>query len=323
MSELDLKNLEDYETVGRWLKYVFSSGIRSQSTMKTYLHFLKRFCVFMQLNPDKLIEDRIENLNAKDEQTKRIHEEKLGLWRDSMEADRDKNGKPKKPLARGSVVTAHNIIKSFYYSNYAELIAKSPKSWRTRESSMIVPSHEQLAQMLKRSKRPRDSAIIICLAQSGISIQDFCELIPYGNIKVELEQGIEPLHVPMNRQKLGQHPYDTFFGANAIEYLQTYLKDLNPKPKDLVFPLSARAIEHIVKKTSIRASMKTPITPHRLRAFFNTYMCLSFHSEAKHIPVVDYWMGHVLPYGGAYMVPPLPDQRKLYKDHESAISIPT
>jgi len=32
-------------------------------------------------------------------------------------------------------------------------------------------------------------------------------------------------------------------------------------------------------------------------------------------------MGHILPYGGAYMVPPIESQRELYKAHEEAVSI--
>jgi len=296
--------------VERWFDLVFQSGIRSESTEKTYRHFLNRYCTFTAKTPDQLIAERREHLESKDEMIKRQHEELLGKWQDSMEEE---------GLARGSVVTAHNIICSFYYANYAALIVKSPKSWKTRPSSEVVPSPEELARMLKRSKGLRDRTIIICLAQSGVSLEDFRELILFEKIKDELERGIEPLHLPMIREKI-KKKYSTFLGVDALEQLKPFVKDV--KPKGPVFQLSQRAIEYIVLKTSIRAGLKIPITPHRLRAFFSTYMGLSFHTEqANHIPLVEYWMGHKLPYKGTYMVPPLEIQRTLYKQHEWGISV--
>jgi len=304
--------------VERWFDLVFQSGIRSTSTQQTYTHFLNRYCEFAGKTPDQLIAERREHLLSKDEMTKRQHEELLGKWQDSMEKG-EKDGKKVKPLARGSVVTAHNIICSFYYANYAALVVKSPKSWKTRPSSEVVPSPEELARMLKRSRSLRDRTIIICLAQSGVSLEDFRELILFEKIKDELDRGIEPLHLPMMREKI-KKKYDTFWGVDALEQLRLFVKDV--KHKGPVFTLSQRAIEYIVHKTSVRAGLKPPITPHRLRAFFSTYMGLSFHTEqANHIPLVEYWMGHKLPYKGTYMVPPLEIQRTLYKQHEWAINV--
>jgi integrase len=318
---LENKTQSGETSVDRWMKYVFSSGIRSKSTEKTYMHFLRRFCNFTGKTPDQLIEERKQHLKSDNETIKRQHEELLGKWRDSMEQDQNK------PLARGSVVTAHNVIKSFYLANYVPLIAKSPKSWKTRQSSLIIPSLEQLSQIIQKTESLRDKTMILALAQSGISLEDFQQLIRYGTVKQELESGTEPLHLSMNRAKLGVFNYDTFLGVSTLEYLQQYVKQETFKEEDLLFPVSAREIEYIVKRASIRADMDPWITPHRLRAFFSTNMQMSFHTTAaKHVPLVDFWMGHKQPYGGTYMIPPVdggPEggQRKIYKDHEYAVSI--
>jgi integrase len=332
---LELKDLHDYDSVERWLQYVSASGIRSEATEKLYLYFLGRFCQFTKKDPDQLIEDRKQQLKNDDVTIKSEHEHYLAMWQEEIAT----KGPNRKALARGSIVTGHNIIKSFYLANLVPLVSKSPKSWKTRESSSIVPNQEQLALILKRAKRLRDKTVIICLAQSGISLEDFNELIIYGNIKDELEGGIEPLHIAIERQKIGHYKYDTFLGVNALEYLNQYVKETKPKPKSRVFSLSPRGIEYVVEKASSRAGMDPHITPHRLRAFFSTYMGLSFHTEhAKHLPLIEYWMGHRLPYAGTYMIPPvdgsivvkdpttgkpeqIPCQRKLYKDHEYAISV--
>ena len=312
------EDLHEYPAVERWLNYVYSSGIRSKSTEKTYLHFLRRFCVFTNKTPEDLLEERKEHMKSDDETVNNQHEVLLQQWRDSMEQD------PKRPLARGSVVTAHNIIRSFYLAQGTKLaiLAKSPKSWKTRESSSFVPTPQQFAKIMKKAKNLRDQTYIICLAQTGISLEDFTELIFYGNIKSELEQGTEPLHVPMKRQKIGEHKYSTFMGADSLDYLRRYLKDSHFKDQEPIFSLSPRAIEYIVKRTSIRAGLKPHMTPHRERAFFSTYMCLSFHTQdTKHLLLVEHWMGHKLPYAGTYMVPPVDIQRSIYKQHEYAISI--
>jgi integrase len=313
------EDLHSYSSVERWLNYVYSHGIRSTSTEKTYLHFLRRFCVFTGKTPDELIEERKEHMKSDDATVNSQHELLLQNWRDSMEQD------SRRPLARGSVVTAHNIIKSFYLaqgSKLLELVAKSPKSWKTRESSNVVPSPQEFAKIMKKAKNLRDQTYIICMAQTGISLEDFTELIFYGNIKRELEQGIEPLHVPMKRQKIGEHKYDTFLGEDSLSYLKRYLKDSHFKDQEPIFSLSPRAIEYVVKRTSIRAGLKPHITPHRLRAFFSTYLGLSFHTQdTKHLLMVEHWMGHKLPYAGTYMVPPVDIQRSMYKKHEYAISI--
>ena len=314
----NLEDLHSYSSVERWLNYVYSSGIRSTSTEKTYLHFLRRFCVFTGKTPDELIEERKADMKSDDETVNTKHELLLQQWRDSMEKD------PVHPLARGSIVTAHNIIRSFYLAQGSKLaiLAKSPKSWKTRESSSVVPSPQQFAKMMEKAKNLRDQTYIICLAQTGISLEDFTGLILFGNIKSELEMGIEPLHVPMKRQKIGEYKYSTFLGADSLEYLHKYLKDSHFKDNEPIFNLGPRAVENIVKRTSIRAGLKPHVTPHRMRAFFSTYMGLSFHTQdTKHLLLVEHWMGHKLPYAGTYMVPPVDIQRQIYKQHEYAISI--
>lgn len=312
---------EKYSSVERWFEDVFSSGIRSKSTEKTYLHFLGRYSKFVGMTPDELINARRQDLRSTELFIQRQHEELLIKWRNHLE---EKEG-----LARGSIVTANNIIKSFYKANYAPLILKAPKSWKTRIRT--VPTPEELGLIVEKGCRNnRDKAITMCLSQSGVSLEDFLALITYEKIKDEFERGIEPLHLPMERTKI-KKTYDTFFGTNAIEYLTRYLKEVKPKPNRPIFTISARGVEYIVERASKRVQLDPHVTPHKLRAFFNTYMVLSFHGgDVKHIPIVEYWMGHVIPYKGAYLVPPVdspegsetPSQRKLYKEHEWAVSIP-
>lgn len=325
--------LKEQKSVTKWLNFVYGTGIHSQSTENTYLHFLRRYAAFMKKTPDEIIAERDEQLQHKEDKSiQRKHEEKIQEW--LRELEKPKNGKA---LSRGTAVTAHNTIASFYNANYVPLISKSPKLWATRIKN--VPTPEELAKMIKISRgRAQRKAVIICLAQTGISLKDFRELITYKLIKQEFDAGTEPLHLLMERQKT-KKKYDTFLGIDAIEILREYLGKEIPNSNKCIFDESQRTIQYIVEKASRRAGLKPYITPHNLRSYFSTYLSLSFHgAHSEHIPLVDYWMGHALPYKGAYMVPPvdLPDtpivtedgekilkgQRQLYKEHEWAISLP-
>lgn len=226
-------------------------------------------------------------------------------------------------------MTAHNAIKSFYGANYVELISKTPTHMLTRIKK--VPTPEELAKIIKVARKPRDKAIIMCLAQTGISLRDFLEVFTFNNVSKEFNSGVEPVHVKMRRHKIGEKRYDTFLGSDSVRFLKEYFGEKMSIEKVPVFSEAKRTVQYIVEKVSRRAMLsasptgQTHVTPHGLRAFFSTFMTLSFTRESshtKHIPIVDYWMGHVLPYGGAYMVPPIKDQRELYKAHENAISLP-
>jgi len=303
--------LKRYSSVKRWLSHVFADGVRSQSTEKTYLHFLQRYCRFVGMAPDQIIEERRKQLKSPDEFIRRQHEELLTDWRNYLE---ERCG-----LARSSVVTALNIIKSFYKASYVPLQIKSPKSWPATERK--VPTREELAKMIETCRRYRDRALIMFLSQSGISLKDL-SLVKYSTIREEFEGGVEPIHIPIERTKTKTR-YDTFIGSNTIEFLKGYFKENKPRLNRPVFNTAIRTIQYIVKTVSIKAGLKPHTSPHKLRAFFNTYMSLSFHeSHSEHIPLVEYWMGHKLPYKGAYMVPPVAQQRELYRKHEYAISLP-
>jgi len=206
------------------------------------------------------------------------------------------------------------VIKSFYNSNYVPLKVRSPKSWPSTRRK--VPSPEELARMVDVTPQMRDKAIIICLYQSGISVGDFLG-ITYEMVKEQLESGVEPIHLPMERSKV-RKPYDTFLGADSIIHLKKYLEKARRKPSDPLFPVSPRTVENIVKKSSIKAGVKPYSTPHCLRKAFSTRLKLDNCPDE----LVEYWLGHKLRYGGAYFIPPIESQREIYRKHEHAISIP-
>ncbi len=153
--------------------------------------------------------------------------------------------------------------------------------------------------------------------------------ITFGQIKEEFEKGLEPLHIHIVRKKT-MTEHDTFLGQDGLTFLRLYVAEVSPEKTDALFPLTSRTVETIVKTRSIKVGIAPPVTPHRLRSFFKTYLTLIKVPEE----VVEYWMGHRQRYSGAYMIPPvdidsndpnfstdIPSQRTLYKENEWVISI--
>lgn len=306
-----MSDLEKYPTVTRWLNKVTGSGIESSQTKKLYLHFLSRYCLFLKMGPDEIIAEHRANIRSDDEFQQRLHEEKMLAFTQFLE----KKGK----LARSSIVTAQNTIKSFYKANYVELQAQPLKSWAATKRS--VPTQKQLKDMVETCSRDRDKALILFLAQTGLGIGSLPG-ITYGDVKHELDHNVEPLHLHLVRGKT-MTEHDTFLGSDGIQYLKMHLFDTKPAKDEPVFKLTPRTVEYIVKGASKKAKIDPPVTPHRLRSFFKTYLTLN----KVPVEIVEYWMGHAVAYQGAYMVPPvdsdsdIPSQRKLYAENEWVLSI--
>lgn len=305
------RELEKYPTVVRWINKVIGSGTESSQTKELYLHFLNRYSNFLKMNPDQIIAEHRVNVKSDEEVQQRLHEEKLLAFESYLE----KKGK----LARSSINTAHNIIKSFYSANYADLKAQPLKTWAATRRS--VPTPDQLRGMVESAESYRDKAVIMFLAQTGLGVEDF-QAITYGQIKDEFEQDVEPLHIHLVREKT-KTEHDTFLGKDGLLYLKLYLAQTEPKKNDLIFNLTARTVEYIVRGASERAGIDPHVTPHKLRSFFKTYLTLN----KVPVEIVEYWMGHRVAYSGAYLVPPVdttgdvPSQRKLYRENEWILSI--
>lgn len=82
------------------------------------------------------------------------------------------------------------------------------------------------------------------------------------------------------------------------------------KPK--LFGVTDRHMAFMVKKIAVKAgvgSAEASIRLYSFRKFFNTYMVLAGVASS----LTEYWMGHSLGrVRGAYLVPPVQEQVKVY-----------
>jgi integrase len=81
---------------------------------------------------------------------------------------------------------------------------------------------EHLKEFVSKAPTIRDKTLIICMLQSGLAVNEICEL-NYGDIADEYEGGIMPICIELVRKKTGV-PFKTFFGRDTLKYLWLYLQ---------------------------------------------------------------------------------------------------
>ena len=190
---------------------------------------------------------------------------------------------------------------------------------------------EQIKTFVDSAPTFRDKAIIACLFQSGLGVNELSQL-DYGNIEDEYEKGVTPICLKLVRQKTGVE-FKTFLGRDALKYLRLYLqtrkhltsesplftklgsaKRITTSAIQQRFSEIAKDLPFVKKKDLLGFN---PVRPHSLRAAFKSRLTNKISDD-----LIEFWMGHTL--GGvkdAYLNMPTKDLRELYMDAEKHLAL--
>jgi len=295
---------ERYESVQRWLTRLRKKG-DSINTRDMYLRSLRRFCEYAEMTPDMLIEERDMDIRSGDRFERRHAEERLDGWFVELE---------KQGLARSSCVAYYNAIRSFYRHNYMELqSSEAPSSWPSKNKPGL--SREELTALVKEAeKKLVYKAYILCQVQSGVGVSDLLRL-NVADVKDQLDG--EYIHLRLlrgKRKELGW--FDTFFGRMSTQALREYLSTRKGlKSSSRLFPYTRRGVNKFLGSLSYNARISFEVSSHDLRKFFATQLKLArVNDPAFNETLVEYWQGHSLgKVKGAYFIPPVKEQLRLYK----------
>ena len=327
-----------YETVKRFCTYLTSNTTGAKSTYKCYMRSLFRYTEYTDMDPDQLIEQRMDDLQSTDIRVKRKHEDlAMGYF-----------GKLTGTLSRMNSVVHLEAVKTFYRANHVPVDLRVPKMWVERQEK--VPTLEEVRQMVEVSSSPLQRAVIIVSAQSG-QRAGIISGLKYYMVKDQLELGQSPLAVPIHpniKNRYGERvnkrrlTYSFFIGQDSVEALVTYLKFqksvfgdihdddflfVSEKPfQGRKIPLDVDAINRLVKRAAIAAGiMKRPeageralIHHHCLRKFYQTSMEQAGVAKSW----FDYMMGHKI--GGndaAYSKPTVDQLQEAYLRAEKYLSV--
>jgi len=294
-----VENLDVYGSVKKWFTKLEaksrSGDFNKSSSKRAGLYWLGKYLTFLSTtpnrptNPDTLIAERLNQKPSSNIETRRIQEEYFEQWIVQLKRDE---------YSPNSIATATGIVRSFYKANYGSLEEVSTiRPHKVR--AFKVPSPKDLKKMCDQAPLPLKTWIL-CQKDSGLGNADLQGLSlsnlssEFGTIKTQLKKGTIPIHIEINRGKTGERT-DSFFGPNSVKVLKEYVNvgggrifrsSINPNR-----PISIRAIQQQVKSLAIKAKVATrevPVTPYKLRVFFNTYMKMAGVNES----VVERMMGH-------------------------------
>lgn len=311
---VESQSLEGFESVERWLTRLGKKS-GSPNTRRVYLHHLAKFCDYLGMTPDGLVAERRRDLEDRDEVVRRRAEERLDRWFMELE---------KRSLSRNSCVLAYNAVRSFYKANYLQLVAEdAPSAWPKKNKPGLT--REELGLLLKYAEKPLHRAYILCQAQSGLGVSDLLRLT-WDDVKRQVENGSDHIHLRLLRGKEKQLGFfDTFFGRMATKALTEYLltrRELEPSSR--LFPCTARNVNNFLARLSGEAVLDWKVSSHDLRKYYATNLKLArVNDPAFNETLIEYWQGHSLgKVRGAYFVPPVEEQLRLYKIAQQRLEPP-
>lgn len=220
-----------------------------------------------------------------------------------------------------------------------------PRPTRKTENRKLNIRQGQVRRLVEHSKTTRDTAIILCLWQSGMSVGDLLRL-DVGDIMVEdpIRGSLDdpPLLIKLVRKKAGVE-YRTCFGRDACKALKRYLderqrkrgevnrgdplfvqerrkngayKRLDVGAVDMVFKRIASR-SGLVSKERMKEADMNPARPHALRSGFSS----ALKEEEVNQTIIDGLMGHAVSYDSAYHNFTDEQLRNIYKKHEDVLSV--
>jgi integrase/recombinase XerD len=187
----------------------------------------------------------------------------------------------------------------------------------------------------------RDKAIILFMFQGGFDVSTLSSL-NYGDIARELKDGEDPLMITVVREK-EEVEYFTFVGKDSIDAITAYLDERRHKREELTYQsplflkegkmklkgerITTNLVQNMLRDVAILSGVVSeeemdsadinPARPHALRAGFSTVLRLNGFSDV----LVEFMLGHSVPYGGAYLIPPPEKIREMYREIEPQLSI--
>ena len=318
-----------FKTVKRWRAGVVSDTSGSAKTEMKHLNYLIKFCEHIGMNPDEIIEARIQDLTSADPTARYRFEDEVKGCSAKLKTE---NGYY---VAR-EVTTS---MKSFFQHNHVPLAMKSPKM---KDPETYTPTKEAIEKLYRAATPGWERSRISFTFQSGAR-RGSLRFMKYKHIKRDFEAGVIPVHIHLNKEevKAQYFGYDTFIGKQAVEDLRLALelrkRGTRKMPKEKISdesPLFPKENTHVIEpcdetafttffvSLSRRAclSEEETITPHAIRRATETSL------EASNM-IPQNWIDHIMGHrpsgaqGKHYSRPTVEQLRAAYAKAESYLTL--
>jgi site-specific recombinase XerD len=296
----------DNQSVLKMARHFLRHCSGSYDSCRSYTVQTQKYANWLGYSPDLIIQDAKPVGNIPDPQRVQNH---TGYLSDYLAELQDEGLKP------GAVNNYIKSVKTFYRVNGIKIELTEPLSRRVTHKDR-APKPEELNKLLDIADL-REKFIVSGIALGGFREGTFSKL-QYRHVKDDLEAGITPLHIHVEADitKGKYHDYDTFLGAEAVNYLKLYLQqrrqgtryqepeqitDTSPliRDKGRAQPkgVTPKQIRTIVHSLYVRAGLVTrtmgryyDLRTHSIRKYFKTQL-IALGTQADY---VDYMMGHTV-----------------------------
>ncbi|MFQ6081278.1 MAG: tyrosine-type recombinase/integrase [Candidatus Bathyarchaeia archaeon] len=290
------------KTVLKLATHLYRHTTGSKATLYQYTYGVHRFFKWLGREPDDLIRECLENRSVSGVI------EKMDEFMGDLKAE---------GLAPGTTSNHVKGVKALFRVNGIQLTLPYKVDRRVKYRDR-APTSKELEKIIDLADI-REKAIISILALSGMRIGTLVKL-EYRHVKKDLEAGLTPVHIHVEAEitKGKYHDYDTFIGAEAVEYLKAYLQarrngtwymppeeiwDGSPLIRNQhsreVRPVSPACIHRLIHKLYAKAGLielgngkkRYRLRPHSIRKYFRTQLG---SMGAMPTDYIEYMMGHTV-----------------------------
>jgi integrase len=294
------------ESILKLATYLLRHTIGSKATLYQYVFGIYRFSKWIEKTPDEIIQE-----SQLDKKVLERYVISLDDFVGDLQAE---------ALAPGTIVNHVKGVKALYRTNGIQVTLPYRLPRRVKYSDR-APTPEELTKMMDIADI-REKVVISLLALGGFRLGTLVNL-KYRHVKKDLEAGRIPLHVHVEAEitKGKYHDYETFLGAEAVEYLKVYLDmrrkgtrgdrwgippevlcDESPLIRDsqtkMVKPVTTGSVYLAIHKLYVKAGLiqkgtakRYDLRAHSIRKYFRTQL-----GSLSTIPTdyIEYMMGHTI-----------------------------
>lgn len=239
-------------------QYLQRHNTGSTATLYQYIYGVHRFCSWIQKTPDQLISECKTSDDLPQPRNLSLQVKAL----DDFVGDLQAGG-----LAPGTISNHVKGVKALFRVNGLKLELPYRLSKRVIYSDRS-PRPEELQSLIDLADL-RDKVIVALLALGGFREGTLVRLC-YRHVADDLERGVVPLHVHVEAEitKGKYADYDTFLGAEAVEYLRLYLAQRRAGSPELRTPPEKITMESPLIRNTHSALVK-PVSPSRVHSIIH------------------------------------------------------
>ncbi len=231
-----------------FLEYLEIEKGRAIKTVENYDRYLKKFLEFSKIKSPADISEEL------------VRQYRLHLNRANLD----------KSTQNYHVIALRMFLKYLSKKNIESLDAEKIELAKLKERNLDLLDHADLERLLSApsasaeggsNKSIRDRAILELFFSTGLRISELANL---KNDDVSLRSGEFAVRGKGGKIRV------VFISDRAKSAINNYLEKRGDIENDLLFPMTPRSIQRMIKKYAVQAGIVKKVTPHVLRHAFAT-----------------------------------------------------